>query len=249
MEPPASFGAKDIRDAKVSHNQKTHIPTSSPNIFCLEIQVKVLQAISPITPEDTLLGQYVAAKGKPGYLDDDTVPKGSKCPTFAATTLYIKNERWEGVPFILIAGKGMSPILYDGLSNIVIFRSVFSSLSYVFSALDEAKVEVRIQFKDVNEGAFNDIPRNELVFRIQPSEAVYLKINAKVPGLHTRALPTNMDLTYKRQFPESKIPDAYEVLILDALRGDSSNFVRDDELDGAWKVRSACTHVRFCSFY
>ena len=57
---------------------------------------------------------------------------------------------------------------------------------------------MRIQFKDVTQGIFKDISRNELVMRIQPSEAVYLKLNAKTPGLYTRALPIEMDLTYKR---------------------------------------------------
>lgn len=66
----------------------------------------MLRSIPAIKPEDTLLGQYVAANGKPGYLDDDTVPKNSVCPTFAATVLWIKNPRWDGVPFILKAGKG-----------------------------------------------------------------------------------------------------------------------------------------------
>lgn len=73
--------------------------------------MKLLRAIPPIEREDTLLGQYVAANGKPGYLDDDTVPHNSVCPTFAATTLWINNPRWEGVPFILRAGKGRSHIL------------------------------------------------------------------------------------------------------------------------------------------
>ena len=105
-------------------------------------------------------------------------------------------------------------------------------------ALNEAKVEVRIQFKDVTQGIFKDIARNELVIRIQPSEAVYMKLNTKTPGLYTRAMPTEMDLTYKRRFVDASIPEAYEALILDALKGDHSNFVRDDELDVAWKVRS-----------
>lgn len=105
-----------------------------------------------------------------------------------------------------------------------------------YIALNESKVEVRIQFKDVTQGIFKDIARNELVIRIQPSEAVYLKLNSKTPGLYTRAIPTEMDLTYKRRFTEAKIPEAYEALILDALRGDHSNFVRHDELDVAWKV-------------
>ena len=149
-------------------------------------QVKVLRCIPPIAREDTLLGQYVAANGKPGYLDDDTVPHNSVCPTFAACTLWVNNPRWEGVPFILKAGKGET------------ISPSFLPLLTPPPALNEAKVEVRIQFKDVTQGIFNDISRNELVMRIQPSEAVYLKLNAKTPGLYTRALPIEMDLTYKR---------------------------------------------------
>jgi len=79
-----SFSAEDIRDEKV----------------------KVLRSIPPIEREDVLFGQYVAANGKPGYLDDETVPPNSVCPTYAATTLWIHNPRWEGVPFVLKAGKG-----------------------------------------------------------------------------------------------------------------------------------------------
>jgi len=192
MERPVSFSAEDIRDEKV----------------------KVLRAIPPVGKEDTVLGQYVAANGKPGYLDDDSVPRDSVCPTFAVTTLWINNPRWEGVPFILKAGK----------------------------ALNEAKVEVRIQFKDVTSGIFKDISRNELVIRIQPSEAVYLKMNTKAPGLRTRAVPVDMDLTYKRRFGEVHIPEAYEALILDALKGDHSNFVRGDELEAAWKIFTPILH-------
>lgn len=110
--------------------------------------------------------------------------------------------------------------------------------------MNEAKVEIRIQFKDVTQGIFKDISRNELVIRIQPSEAVYLKLNAKTPGLYTRAVPVDMDLTYKRRFGEVHIPEAYEALILDALKGDHSNFVRDDELDVAWKVPRSFRQAR-----
>ncbi|KAG9052988.1 Glucose-6-phosphate 1-dehydrogenase [Serendipita sp. 407] len=111
-----------------------------------------------------------------------------------------------------------------------------------FQALNEAKVEVRVQYKDVTQGVFRDIARNELVMRIQPSEAIYLKFNAKTPGLYSRAMPTEMDLTYKRRFADTKIPEAYEALILDALHGDKSNFVRDDELDVAWKIFTPILH-------
>jgi len=69
-----------------------------------------------------------------------------------------------------------------------------------------------------------------------------LKLNAKTPGLHTRAVPVDMDLTYKRRFGEVTIPEAYEALILDALKGDHGNFVRDDELDVAWKIFTPILH-------
>ena len=192
MERPVSFSAEDIRDEKV----------------------KVLRAVPAIKKEDVLLGQYVAADDKPGYLDDDTVPKGSNCPTFAETVLYINNPRWEGVPFIMKAGK----------------------------ALNEAKVEIRVQYKDVTQGIFSDIARNELVIRIQPSEAIYMKFNSKTPGLATKVMPTELDLTYNRRFSDTKIPEAYEALILDAFKGDHSNFVRDDELDAAWKIFTPILH-------
>lgn len=79
--------------------------TRFPSLL-LVLQVKVLRCVPPIEQKDTLLGQYTAANGKPGYLEDDTVPKGSNCPTFAETVLFINNPRWEGVPFIMKAGKG-----------------------------------------------------------------------------------------------------------------------------------------------
>ena len=192
--------------------------------------MKVLRAIGPIKKEDVLLGQYVGANGKPGYLDDDTVPPNSTCPTFAATTLWINNPRWEGVPFILKAGKGKDILV------VVMTELADLTTCLRFEALNDAKVEVRVQFKDVTSGIFKDICRNELVVRIQPSEAVYLKLNSKTPGLYMRALPIEMDLTYKRRFGDNKIPEAYEALILDALKGDHSNFVRHDELDHAWNV-------------
>ena len=69
----------------------------------------MLRAIPPIDPKDVIVGQYVGdGDKKPGYLDDPTVPKGSRCPTFAALVLFIKNERWDGIPFILKAGKGVT---------------------------------------------------------------------------------------------------------------------------------------------
>ena len=109
-------------------------------------------------------------------------------------------------------------------------------------ALNEQKTEVRIQFKDVTSGIFQNIPRNELVIRVQPNESVYIKMNSKLPGLSMQTVVTELDLTYRRRFSDLKIPEAYESLILDALKGDHSNFVRDDELDASWRVFTPLLH-------
>ena len=68
----------------------------------------MLKAIRPLTMDQLLVGQYTASLdgSKPGYQDDKTVPKGSICPTYAAMVLFVDNERWAGVPWILKAGKG-----------------------------------------------------------------------------------------------------------------------------------------------
>lgn len=194
MERPVSFAPEDIRDEKV----------------------KLLKAIPPIDINQVIVGQYDKSDdgSKPAYIDDDTVDKDSKAVTFAAMQLDIHNERWEGVPFILKAGK----------------------------ALDEAKVEIRIQFKDVAKGIFQDIARNELVMRVQPKEAIYLKMNGKLPGLGMKTVITDLDLSYNRRYSDLKIPEAYEALILDCLKGDHSNFVRDDELDVSWKIFTPLLH-------
>ncbi|KAH0544195.1 hypothetical protein FGG08_001640 [Glutinoglossum americanum] len=194
MERPISFSAEDIRDEKV----------------------RVLRGIEAIEPKDVIIGQYKESPDgyKPGYKQDDTVPKDSRCPTFCALACYIKNERWDGVPFILKAGK----------------------------ALNEQKTEIRIQFKDVTSAIFKNRPRNELVVRVQPNESIYIKMNSKLPGLSMQTVATELDLTYRRRFSDLKIPEAYESLILDALKGDHSNFVRDDELDASWRIFTPLLH-------
>ncbi|KAF1813112.1 glucose-6-phosphate 1-dehydrogenase [Eremomyces bilateralis CBS 781.70] len=194
MERPISFSAEDIRDEKV----------------------RVLRAMPSIEPKNVIIGQYGKSLdgSKMSYKDDESVPRDSRCATFAAMVAYIKNERWDGVPFIMKAGK----------------------------ALNEQKTEVRIQFRDVTSGIFKDIPRNELVIRVQPNESVYIKMNSKLPGLSMQTVVTELDLTYRRRFSDLKIPEAYESLILDALKGDHSNFVRDDELDASWRIFSPLLH-------
>ena len=189
--------------------------------FVRDEKVKVLRSIAPITLDECVIGQYTANEelGEPGYLDDETVPAGSNCPTYAAAVLHINNPRWEGVPFVMKAGKG----------------------------LNERKAEVRIQFKDppggVNLFQGQVTPRNELVLRLQPDEAVYMKTNVKMPGLSSKPGQVEMDLSYGQRFAGAKNPDAYTRLILDVLRGKQSGFVRNDELKAAWDIFTPLLHA------
>lgn len=198
MEKPASKRAEDLRNEKV----------------------KVLKSISPIELKDTVLGQYVGnpdaeGDGKFGYLDDPTVPKGSITPTFATSVMYIRNEKWDGVPFILKCGK----------------------------ALNERKAEVRIQFIDTPGDIFEGgCKRNELVVRLQPNEAVYVKLMIKEAGMSFEPKESELDLTYSDRYTNVKMPDAYERLILDVFSGNQAHFVRSDELAEAWRIFTPILH-------
>ncbi|XP_013653276.2 glucose-6-phosphate 1-dehydrogenase 3, chloroplastic isoform X1 [Brassica napus] len=197
METPVSLDAEDIRNEKV----------------------KVLRSMRPIQLEDVVIGQYKSTtKGGvtyPGYTDDKTVPKDSLTPTFAAAALFIDNARWDGVPFLMKAGK----------------------------ALHTRSAEIRVQFRHVpgnlynrNSGGTNlDRTTNELVIRVQPDEGIYLKINNKVPGLGMRLDQSNLNLLYSARYSK-EIPDAYERLLLDAIEGERRLFIRSDELDAAWAL-------------
>lgn len=180
-------------------------------------KVKLLRAIAPLRLEDLVIGQYGAhPEGKePAYLDDKTVPKDSVTPTFACAVLNINNARWKGTPFVLKCGK----------------------------ALNERKAEIRIQFSAPKNELFEEFSPNELVLRVQPDEAVYLKMTTKKPGLVGGLMHTELNLSYKTRFEEAKnLPDAYERLILDVIRGDHNLFVRDDELEAAWRIFTPVLH-------
>lgn len=198
MEKPVSCHPDDIRNEKV----------------------KVLKSIEELSLDDTVLGQYVGnpegeGEAKLGYLDDPTVPVGSTTPTYALAVLKIKNERWDGVPFILRCGK----------------------------ALNERKAEVRIQYHDVPGDIFGGKPkRNELVIRVQPGEALYVKMMTKSPGITFDMEETELDLTYGCRYKEVKLPDAYERLILDVFCGSQMHFVRSDELSEAWRIFTPLLH-------
>lgn len=183
-------------------------------------KVKVLKSTKALTLDDVVLGQYVgnlngSGEEKLGYLDDPTVPKDSVTPTFACGVCHIANERWDGVPFILRCGK----------------------------ALNERKAEVRIQYREVPGDIFHgQTKRNELVIRVQPGEAVYVKMMTKTPGMSFDMEETELDLTYLSRYKDAKMPDAYERLILDVFCGNQMHFVRSDELTEAWRIFTPLLH-------
>ncbi|KAH1237815.1 Glucose-6-phosphate 1-dehydrogenase, chloroplastic [Glycine max] len=177
-------------------------------------QVKVLRSMRPLELENVVVGQYKGhskgGKSHPAYTDDPTVPKGSLTPTFAAAALFIDNARWDGVPFLMKAGKALH-------TKRVQFRHVPGNL-----------------YKR-NFGTDLDKATNELVLRVQPDEAIYLKINNKVPGLGMRLDRSDLNLLFRARYPR-EIPDAYERLLLDAIEGERRLFIRSDELDAAWAL-------------
>ena len=192
MEKPCSLSPDDIRDEKL----------------------KVLRCIEPVSTDNVALGQYTNGPEGPAYLDDPTVPAGSRAPTFALTVLQVNNERWEGVPFIVEAGK----------------------------ALNEHKCEIRLQLKDVPGDLFaaqrvnGRQARNEFVVRLQPDPAIYMKMTVKEPGLGMELAQSELELLYTEKYEDTPIPEAYERLILDCINGDQQHFVRRDELKAAWKI-------------
>ena len=106
-------------------------------------------------------------------------------------------------------------------------------------ALNESKTEIIIQLKhSTNVNIFKDMVPNKLTIRVQPNEGVFLTVNTSVPSLTTSIEPMDLDLTYR----DREIPEAYEALLLDALRGDYSRSVRGDELDASWKIFTPLLH-------
>ncbi|EFJ19385.1 hypothetical protein SELMODRAFT_419253 [Selaginella moellendorffii] len=188
MEPPVSLDAEDVRNEKV----------------------KVVRSMRPLSIEDTAVGQYKGYSKDgvrfPGYTDDSTVPKNRITPTFAAAALFIDNARWDGMPFLMKAGK----------------------------ALQTRRTEIRVQFRHVPGNLFK-WNLGILFKRNSPDEAIYLKINNKVPGLGMRLDRSTLDLLYADRYSK-EIPDAYERLLLDAIAGERRLFVRSNELDAAWKI-------------
>ena len=189
-------------------------------------KLKVLKALSPGNKGDfsrwVTAGQYAAGmlgnQSAVGYLSEDRIPPNSRTATYVAMKVLIDNWRWAGVPFYLRTGKRMPTRV----------------------------TEIAIQFKlpPLNlfstvecEGDMCDLVGarpNTLIFRIQPSESISLSFSTKRPGMQYQIHPVTMDFNYENTFKQV-LPEAYERLLLDVLRGDSTLFLRTDELESAWQ--------------
>ncbi len=183
-------------------------------------KVKVLESI--VHPEvdevDTMAvrGQYGPgeAQGKrvPGYREEEGVPDDSRTETFAALRMSISNWRWAGVPVYLRTGKRLA-------------RKV---------------TEIVVTLKPVPHLAFQStgsvgVEQNQIVLMVQPDEGVSVSVGAKIPGARMRIRPVHMEFHYGTSFV-SQSPEAYERLILDAMRGDATLFTRNDEIEALWSI-------------
>ena len=182
-------------------------------------KLKVLRAIRPIDEErveqSVVRGQYGPGfiEGTPvrAYREEDGISPASTTESFLAIRAYIDNWRWEGTPFYLRTGK----------------------------RLPKRTTEIAIQFRAAPHAVFSHeaaegMEPNALVLRIQPDEGISLKFGAKVPVQGIRIRSVNMDFVYGASFMVDA-PDAYETLILDALRGDATLFTRQDEVEQQWR--------------
>jgi glucose-6-phosphate 1-dehydrogenase len=183
-------------------------------------KVKVLRAIMPPAVEDVPLmavrAQYgpgtVGGQRVPGYREEDGVPSDSRTETYAALRLHVSNWRWAGVPFYLRTGKRLTRRVTD----------IVVTLKPVPHVAFQSTGSVGVQ-------------QNQIILTVQPDEGVSLSIGAKIPGTRMRIRPVYMEFRYGTSFM-SESPEAYERLILDAMRGDATLFTRDDEIETLWGI-------------
>jgi glucose-6-phosphate 1-dehydrogenase len=177
---------------------------------------KLLHAIPPLNPKQVVLGQYaggvIDGSVVKGYRQEEGVDAKSRTETYAAIELSIDNWRWSGVPFFLRSGK----------------------------RLPRRVTEVHVQFRDAPVMLFEatEVERlqpNHITLRIQPAEAIALSFLAKVPGPELRVSPVRMNFSYADYF-QTQPQEAYERLLLEAMEGDRTLFIRSDTIDRAWEV-------------
>ena len=173
-------------------------------------KLKVIRALGPVGPEDIVRGQYAGDDGQPGYAADVENP-ASRTESFVALKVLVNNWRWTGTPFYLRTGK----------------------------KLRARTSEIAVVFKEPPHSIFDesDPAANALVIKLQPNEGMFLRVNIKEPGPGgMRLTQVPLDMTFSDALgPEgTDMPDAYERLIMDVIRGNQTLFMRGDEVEAAW---------------
>ena len=183
-------------------------------------KVKVLQATERLKGDEvdglTVRGQYgpgwVDGQPVPGYRQEHGVNPRSNTETFAAMKFHVDSWRWGSVPIYLRTGK----------------------------RLPHRATEIALTFKEPPQMLFRftsaPIQADVLTMRIQPDEGVTLILNSKIPGAGFRVQPVHLDFLYGQTFGSAAVPEAYERLLLDAMRGDSTLFTRTDEVEEGWDI-------------
>ena len=179
-------------------------------------KLELLKAIRPFT-KTTAVTNIVRAQYTEGmvkdvkqvaYRQEEKVAPGSVTETYFAGKFFIDNQRWQGVPFYLRTGKCLSK-----QTSVIV-----------------------VQFKNTPHKIFKeDCNPNRLIISIQPDNEISLWFESKVPGLEMRLKNVEMDFTYRESYTE-QLPEAYEALLLDAMAGDPSLFMRNDQVETAWKI-------------
>jgi glucose-6-phosphate 1-dehydrogenase len=186
-------------------------------------KVKLLKSIRLLLPSQVathvVRGQYTAGvidgQPQPAYRQEPKVNPNSNVETFVALKLFIDSWRWSGVPFYLRTGK----------------------------RLPLSASEVRVQFRPTPNVLFAaqcgpKLDSNSLTLRLQPNEGITVRFNGKIPGPSLQIRPVRMHFSYNTEFG-AYTPEAYERLLLEALAGDATLFIRRDEVEAAWAIVDA----------
>jgi glucose-6-phosphate 1-dehydrogenase len=210
-------GVGVVRDMMQNHMMQllAMVATEPPTSFDADALrneiVKVIKAIRPVSAKEvayhTVRGQYRT------YRDAEGVAPHSQTATYAALRFYIDNWRWQGVPFYLRSGKALA----EKLTEITIF---FKRPPHLMFPLPSDM----------------QIPANCLSITIQPNEGINFTFQAKVPDTTADMRPVDMAFEYEDSFGPFAIPEAYERLLLDILKGDAALFTRSDSIELGWQL-------------
>ena len=174
-------------------------------------KLKVIRSLDDVAHHEIVRGQYGPSSHSSGYLEH-VGNATSKSESYVALKAHLKNWRWAGTPFYLRTGK----------------------------RLKERISEIAVMFKEPPHSIFGEEPgglRNALVIRLQPNEGITMDVTIKEPGPGgMRLINVPLDMTFAEALGPSvdQVPDAYERLIMDVIRGNQTLFMRGDEVEAAW---------------